>query len=283
MQTGLAEAWRSRVAGQAAESDERLEAEYNLAVSLVRQGRAAKAEAMFRGLHEVMKRVHGAEHPNTLSVAGNLALCLSNHGKHAEAERIQREVHGVRKRVHGAEHPHTLSSAGCLALSLSKQGKYADAERIQREVLGVQTRVHGAEHPSTLTSAGNLALSLLNQGKHAEAERIEREVLGVQTRVRSGGMRIGGGEQRVLSILGGAVLLAPVPAHGLEGAQAGVHGGTAMSVGESPAAMPLEEAWSWQVEVYHPTVARGEEELARSSRWVIFVQLCANVSTREAA
>jgi hypothetical protein len=36
----------------------------------------------------------------------------------------------------------------------------------------------------------------------------------------------------VRSMPSGAVLLARVPAHGLEGAQAGVHGGTAMSVGE---------------------------------------------------
>jgi hypothetical protein len=37
----------------------------------------------------------------------------------------------------------------------------------------------------------------------------------------------------VLSMRGGAVLLARVPAHGLEGSQAGVHGGTTMSDGES--------------------------------------------------
>jgi hypothetical protein len=51
--------------------------------------------------------------------------------------------------------------------------------------------------------------------------------------VRGGGMRVGGGEQRVRSMRGGAVLLARVPAHGLEGAQAGVRGDTAMSVCES--------------------------------------------------
>ena len=47
--------------------------------------------------------------------------------------------------------------------------------------------------------------------------------------MRVGWMRVGGGEQRVLSMPGGAVLLSRVPARGLEGAQAGVHGGTAMS------------------------------------------------------
>ena len=47
----------------------------------------------------------------------------------------------------------------------------------------------------------------------------------------------------MLSIMmpGSAVLLARVPAHGLEGAQACVHGGTAMSVGKSQAAMSLRK------------------------------------------
>ena len=48
MRTGLAEAWRTRVAGQAAETTERLEAENNLACSLVHQGKDAEAEPMFR-------------------------------------------------------------------------------------------------------------------------------------------------------------------------------------------------------------------------------------------
>jgi hypothetical protein len=78
MQTGLAEALRSRVAGQAAERDERLEAESNLALSLLHQGKDVEAGPMFRRLHEVMMRVLGAEHPGTLTTAGNLATSLSH-------------------------------------------------------------------------------------------------------------------------------------------------------------------------------------------------------------
>ncbi len=80
-QTGLAEAWRLRVAGQAAESAERLHAESNLAMSLVQQGKPVQAEPIFRRLHEAMMRVRGAEHPNTLRSAGNLAMSLSDQGK----------------------------------------------------------------------------------------------------------------------------------------------------------------------------------------------------------
>jgi tetratricopeptide (TPR) repeat protein len=183
MQMGLAEAWRSRVAGQAAENTERLLAEGNLATSLVQQGKDAEAEPMFRRQHEVMMRMHGAEHPDTLTSAGNLAMSLLNQGKHAEAERIQREVYAVQKRVLGAEHPSTLRSANNIATSLSDQRKFADAERIQREVLGVEKRVLGAEHPNTLLTANNLAESLFHQDKHVEAERIQRAVHEVQQRV----------------------------------------------------------------------------------------------------
>jgi hypothetical protein len=144
MQTGLAEAWRSRVAGQAAENTERLEAEHNLASSLLHQGKAAEAEPMFRRLHEVMMRVYGAEDPWTLSTAGNLAMSLLKQGKYADAVRIQREVNAVRRRVLGADHPDTLNSANNLASSLSDQGKHAEAERIQREGLGVNKRVLGS-------------------------------------------------------------------------------------------------------------------------------------------
>ena len=124
MRTGLAaaEAWRSRVAGQAAENTERLEAESNLAVSLVQQGKAVEAEPMLRRLHEVTMRVYGAEYPSTLTIAGDLAMSLTNQGKYADAERIQREAHELIMRVHGAEHPNTLTNANNLAASLTNQG-----------------------------------------------------------------------------------------------------------------------------------------------------------------
>jgi hypothetical protein len=73
MRIGLAEAWRSRVAGQAAESGERLDAEGNLAESLLHQGKYTQAERILRGLHAVMMRVLGAEHPDNLTTAHDLA------------------------------------------------------------------------------------------------------------------------------------------------------------------------------------------------------------------
>ncbi len=71
--------------------------------------------------------------------------------------------------------------------------------------------------------------------------------------LRGGGMRVGGGEQRVLSMRSGAVLLARVPAHGLEDAQAAVHaagrkaaGGISVSKSGSNRSPRLETDTEWR-------------------------------------
>jgi tetratricopeptide (TPR) repeat protein len=183
MQTGLAEAWLSRVASQAAESGERLAAEANLALSLLDQGKFADAEPLLRLLHEVEMRVLGAEHPSTLTTANNLASSLGEQGKYTDAERIQREVLGAKRRVLGAEHPDTLITAGNLADSLRNQGKYAETEAVEREVLGVQKYVLGAEHLDTLKTTNNLAITLVRQGQYVEAEELLQAALASFQRV----------------------------------------------------------------------------------------------------
>jgi BioD-like phosphotransacetylase family protein len=128
----------------------------SLAKSLSVQGKYVEAERIQREVHEVQKRVLGAEHPGTLSSASNLAGFLSHQCKHAEAERIQREVHEVQKRVLGAEHPETLASANNLASSLSGQGKHVEAEQMLLAALASLQRVLGPTHPDTLQTASNL-------------------------------------------------------------------------------------------------------------------------------
>jgi hypothetical protein len=104
MRTGFAEAWLSRVCDQAEESDERLCAAHNLAVSRRFEGKYADAERINREVLDVQRRVLGEEHPDTLRSADHLALSLMHQGKHADAERINREVLGAKRRVLGEEH-----------------------------------------------------------------------------------------------------------------------------------------------------------------------------------
>ena len=88
---------------------------HRLADCLGGQGKYAEAEALGREVLGALKRVLGAEHPDTLATEGNLAVSLRGQGKYAEAEALGREVLGVRKRVLGAEHPDTLRTESNLA------------------------------------------------------------------------------------------------------------------------------------------------------------------------
>jgi hypothetical protein len=119
MRTGLAEAWWARARDAVEENAERQSAAFNLGQSLHDEGEYGEAERMFRDLHGIRMRVHGAEHPETLTCAGEIANCLLGRGKHAEAEQIGREMLAVHRRVLGPEHPETLTSAANLASSLS--------------------------------------------------------------------------------------------------------------------------------------------------------------------
>ena len=159
MRAGLAEVWRARVAGQAAESADRLAAEANLAEILLwdEHGKHVEAERRLRDLHKAHIRVFGTGHLETLAVQGNLAYSLSGQDKYPEAEAIVRELLGAYTRLLGAEHPLTLKAANHLGGCLSSQGKYAEAETFQRELLEVRKRVLGAAHASTLATASNLA------------------------------------------------------------------------------------------------------------------------------
>ena len=184
MQHSLAQARWRQVCKREEEDSERVEAANNLATSLWKQGRHSGAEAMHRELLAVLKRVLGAEHPNTLAIASNLASSLWSQGRHEDAEAMHREVLAVLKRVLGAEHPSTLTTASNLANSLlSQEEKHAEAEAMHRELLVMQKRVLGSEHPNTLATASNLASSLWSQGRYAEAEVMQREVLAVLKRV----------------------------------------------------------------------------------------------------
>ena len=76
MQTGLGEAFWSRVCDQAEESNERLFAGANLAECRRFDRQYADAERIDREVLAVTRRVLGEEHPDTLTSAGNLATSL---------------------------------------------------------------------------------------------------------------------------------------------------------------------------------------------------------------
>ena len=140
-------------------------------------GKYAEAEQIARQALQLMEKVLGKEHPDTLRSMNNLALILNNQGKYEEAEQIHQQALQFRERVLGKEHPNTLTSMNNLANVLRSQGKYKEAEQIHQQALQLREKVLGKEHPDTLSSVSSLAVVLGCQGKYEEAEQMYRQAL----------------------------------------------------------------------------------------------------------
>ena len=146
------------------------------------QGDLAGARKIGEQVLDLLRRVLGEEHPDTLTSMNNMAQTLGSQGDLPGARKIQEQVLGVRRRVLGEEHPDTLTSMNNLALTLGAQGDLPGARKIQEQVLDLLRRVVGEEHPNTLAIMSNLARTLWSQGDLEGARKIEEQVLDVSRR-----------------------------------------------------------------------------------------------------
>ena len=135
-----------------------------------------EAEAVVRANLETARRLHGAEHPNTLGTGMNLGVVLMNLGKSVEAAAIFRRLRASQKLALGESHRDTLSTTVNLAGALQSLGSTAEAEVLYRAVLdtlGVGAGDGIGEAASQyLMCEMNCASCLLGQAKYTEAEAI---------------------------------------------------------------------------------------------------------------
>lgn len=73
---------------------------------------------------DLLKRVRGPTHPDTLTAMANLSTTLKALDRHAEAERLSEKVLKLRTEVLGPNHPQTLQSKNLATkLANTKLGK----------------------------------------------------------------------------------------------------------------------------------------------------------------
>jgi tetratricopeptide (TPR) repeat protein len=147
------------------------------------RGQYRSAERGFHLQGEVLRRLLGAEHIDTLGAVSNQALALLEQGKLTAARLIQEEVLEVCRRMLGKENPQTLTAMSNLSGTLARQGHVEAARRLQEEALAVGQGMLGEEHPHTLTAMNNLAAMLRIQGDLGSAKRLQEDVLAVGLRV----------------------------------------------------------------------------------------------------
>jgi serine/threonine protein kinase/tetratricopeptide (TPR) repeat protein len=170
---------------QGPEHPETLRSMRNLATIVMRMGKNADAEQLFKKTLEVQKRVLGPEDPETLRTISGLVWALNDQEKRAEAQLLAEQTLEIQRRILGPEHPDTLSSLANLAGTYYRQGKYRDEQRLRQELVDINRRVQGPDHPVTLMAMYNLGNACFMQGKYAEAQHLyeqswegERRVLG---------------------------------------------------------------------------------------------------------
>ena len=128
-------------------------------------------------LLDVIRRVLGNEHPNTLTTMSNLAGVYRLQGKYAQAEPLLESARVVGSRVQGDQHPNTLLTMKKLADLYRAQGRYPEADALYLRVVDGRRRALGEEHRDTLDARVLLSRVWLQQRKYPAAEAALSDVL----------------------------------------------------------------------------------------------------------
>ncbi|MEX0351522.1 MAG: tetratricopeptide repeat protein [Paracoccaceae bacterium] len=151
----------------------------NLAASCRAQGRADKAELLYREALKNSRETIGIEHPAYATRLNNLAGLLRETGRYDEAEPLYREALKISRETVGVEHSAYATRLNNLAVLLNETGRYDEAEPLYREALEIGRKTLGIEHPEYAIRLSNLALLFRMTGRYDEAEPLYREALEV--------------------------------------------------------------------------------------------------------
>jgi tetratricopeptide (TPR) repeat protein len=135
------------------------------------QGKYAQAEALFSQTLELVRRVLGPEHPDTLNTLWGLACMYQRQGKYHLAATQGAQVLAGLQHALGWEHPDTMASAADLALAYQSQGKFAESEALAREALEFD-RKNQPDDWQRFRAESLLGASLAGQKKYVESERL---------------------------------------------------------------------------------------------------------------
>ena len=159
---------------------ERIEAQFNLAEALNRQGGSVRAEPILESALRDARRLLGHEHPMTLSLLGKMAdLKAERPDELSLAERYAREKIEAQERLYrGKDHPELAVSLDVLAGILGRRGKLDEATGVFEDSLAMQRRLVGDASPFMAVTLGNLGwFHLFRRHDPETAEPILRQAL----------------------------------------------------------------------------------------------------------
>ena len=153
-----------------------LDAQNDFAAATEALGDYAKAESIYRTIHDEQSRAPEADRATILRTLSNLAVSILQQGRFKDAETLDRQIYSEEKELLGEDDPHTLATLDNLGSALLEQGRYEEAESSLRQLYQTRLRLTGEKDPRALDALANLARAIGLQKRHEEAEELEREL-----------------------------------------------------------------------------------------------------------
>src|SRR5262249_45650487 len=116
-------------------------------------GRLGEAQAIQERALAGLRRVLGAQHPETLRVVNSLAMTMVQQDEFAAALRELEKIAPVCRKVLGPNHDETLAVLANMATCHDQLGQRKQARLLWEQVLTIRAKVFGVKHHNTTLCA----------------------------------------------------------------------------------------------------------------------------------
>jgi CHAT domain-containing protein/Tfp pilus assembly protein PilF len=142
-----------------------------------------RAESFYLQALQIMKKVLGPEHPETVDDMNGLAEVYRTIGEYSRAEALCEQAILIWNRTRVPANADAANSLNDLALLYLEIGDYAKTETLLRQSLDIDRKARGPESPNTATCLNNLGGLYLYMGDYAKAEPYFRQTLEIRKKV----------------------------------------------------------------------------------------------------
>lgn len=155
----------------------------NMASLLHSRGKLDQAETTYRSAIDMMQKVFGPSHDDTLIARSNLGVLYLDLNRPTEAVTVFRELLEISEKAYGLKNPVVLTHMNNLGNALERAGEMDEAERITRRCSELRADALGPTHPHTMITLGNLSGILMALNRNDEAITASRQLLEAQRKV----------------------------------------------------------------------------------------------------
>jgi serine/threonine protein kinase/Tfp pilus assembly protein PilF len=155
----------------------------NMASLLHSRGKLDQAETTYRSAIEMMQKVFGPSHDDTLIARSNMGVLYLDLNRPTEAVTVFRELLEVSEKVYGLKNAVVLTHMNNLGNALERAGQLDEAERVTRRCAELRREALGPTHPHTMITLGNLSGILMVLNRDEEAITASRQLLDAQLKV----------------------------------------------------------------------------------------------------